>query len=142
MKFFIGLMCLGYSFLTCAAPMGVDINISNAWVRAAPPAVKMMAGYLTIANHSSKDLKLTSISSDVFGFVEVHRSYLEDGFMKMAHVGELVIKKGDKVILEPASYHLMLMAKKKPLKIGDLVKMTLYFDDSMEKTVIFEVRKQ
>jgi periplasmic copper chaperone A len=130
-----------YTTVLCANPESERISVREAWIRAAPPAAMMMAGYLEIENNSNRDLSLLSLSSDSFGLVEVHRSYKKNGMMSMEYMDKMPIKKGDKVVFQPGGYHFMLMDKKAPVKIGDEVEMTLKFSHSINKTVVFTVRR-
>ncbi len=60
-----------------------NITVQNAWIREAPPGIKIMAGYLEIENLSDKTLALMSAESTEFERIEFHLSQIEDGIAKM-----------------------------------------------------------
>lgn len=138
LKTLIALM-LGFAALSASAG-GVDIQIQNPWVLAAPPNVKVMAAYLGIKNNSGKPRILTNISSPVFGQVGIHRSVIHGDMARMEHLKELAIPPHASVVLKPGGLHLMLMDAKKPLQTGDQVPMTLTFQDGEKIAFIATVR--
>ena len=115
---------------TCVAG---DITIENAWVRSAPPMSTVMAGYMTIHNHSSKAVTLTSITSPVFESIELHSTTMHDGMMHMEGLKSLAIEGNGTVKLEPNGYHLMLNNPKQKINTGDTIHFTLNFDDQTEE---------
>lgn len=111
-----------------------EITIEDAWVRSAPPVATVLAGYMTIHNHTGKAITLTAVSSPAFGSAELHRTTLHNGMMHMEAVKELVIKEGETVKLEPNGYHLMLNNPKQKIRTGDTIPFTLKFDGQTEET--------
>ncbi len=105
-----------------------EITIENAWVRSAPPTATILAGYMTLHNHSSKTVILTSATSPAFESAELHRTTMHDGMMHMESVKRLIIKSNGTVKLEPNSYHLMLNKPKQKVTTGDTIPFTLSFD--------------
>jgi copper(I)-binding protein len=53
-----------------------------------------------------------------------------------------VISAGQSVQLKPGSYHLMLMAPKKPIAEGQKVTITLVFEKAGKRAVEFTAAKQ
>jgi len=133
LKTLIALM-LGFAALSASAD-GVDIQIQDPWVLAAPPNVKVMAAYLEIKNNGQKPRILTNIASPAFGQVGIHRSVMHGNMAHMEHLKELTIPPNASVVLKPGGLHFMLMDAKKPLLVGDQVPMTLNFQ-SGEKIVV------
>jgi len=125
---------LGFAALSAFAE-GVDIQIQNPWVLAAPPNAKVLAAYLEIKNNGEKSRILTSVSSPAFDHVGIHRSVIHENMAHMEHLNELNIPPHASVVLKPGGLHFMLMDAKKLLNIGDQVPMTLTFHGG-EKIVV------
>jgi len=119
-------LMLGFVALSASAD-GVDIQIQDPWVQAAPPNVKVLAAYLEIKNNGEKPRILTNVSSPVFDQVGIHRSVIHENMAHMEHLKELTIRPHASVVLRPGGLHFMLMDAKKPLHTGDQVPMTLTF---------------
>jgi len=119
-----------------------DILVSNAWVQAMPPSQTTTAAYMDIANNSAKEVVLVSVSSDVAGSAEIHQMSDMNGMMNMAMTSYLRIPAQIKVTLQPGGFHIMLINLKKPLNIGDIVPITLRFEDGSGIVVNAEVKQQ
>lgn len=109
------------------------ITIENAWVRSAPPVATVLAGYMTIHNHSGKAITLISVTSPAFESVALHRTTMHNGMMHMEAVKSLVIESSGMVKLEPNGYHLMLNNPKQKISSGDSIPFTLNFDGKTEE---------
>jgi len=119
-----------------------DIFISHAWVQAMPPSQISSAAYMVITNNSSKEAILVSASSDIAGAVEIHQMSEMNGMMNMAMVSNVHVPALGKVILQPGGYHIMLINLKKSVKKGDIIPMTLHFQDGSSIIVKAEARLQ
>jgi len=99
----------------------------DAWVRAMPPGMKMTAGFGTLGNPEPAAIEITAFASPSFADVSLHRTELIDGVSKMREVPTLSIAAGATVVLEPGSYHLMLMMPTGEIQPGQgvVVEMTL-----------------
>jgi len=114
------------TLISACTPTSEDIFSANgAWVREAPPNASAMAGYVTITNNSDKDRTLVFAKSKQFNAVEIHRTIVEDGVAKMRRQEDLPIPAGESLVLEPGSYHLMLMTPKSAYKADDEVTVTV-----------------
>lgn len=118
-----------------------ELTIDDAWIRAAPPGAHMLAGYVSLRNTGSEDVRLISAASDRFGLVEVHRSVEVDGVARMREVEAVEIPAGSEVHLAPGDLHLMLMRPQRDTVEGERIVMRLRFDDGTERAVQFEVRR-
>lgn len=123
-----------------ADDLSKDIIISNAWVQAMPPSQTVSAGYMTISNNSYKEIILKSASSDIAGITEIHEMSQVNGIMHMAKVPNLPIPAQGKVSLQPGGFHIMLINLKKPANNGDIVHITLHFQDGRSMTVNAQVK--
>jgi len=117
------------------------LMIHEAWVREAPPNVKMLAAYFTIMNFSGKDKEIVGASSDQFEKVEIHKSVEEGGMAKMVAQKSVTVPKQGTVNFKPGGLHLMLINPKKPLKAGDKVNITLKFDKGENLKMTADVKK-
>jgi copper(I)-binding protein len=134
------LLALG---LIAGAQAADSLTFSNAWVRATPPNAKVAGGFVEIRNAGKSVDRLVSASSDVADRVEIHEMKMAGEVMQMRHLTEgLVISAGQSVQLKPGSYHLMLMAPKKPIAEGQKVTITLVFEKAGKRAVEFTAAKQ
>ena len=138
LKILISLL-LGLVAMSVSAD-GVDIQILDPWVQAAPPSVKVLAAYLEIKNNGDKPQILINVSSPAFGQVEAHQSVMHGNMVHMEHQKELTIPPHTSVVLKPGGMHFMLMDAKKPLNVGDLVPMTLAFKNGRKSSFTATVR--
>ena len=138
LKTFISL-AFGLIALSASAD-GVDIQILDPWVQAAPPNVKVLAAYLEIKNNGDKPQILINASSPAFDQVEAHQSVMHGNMVHMEHQKELTIPPHASVVLKPGGMHFMLMDAKKPLNVGDPVPMTLTFKNGVKVAVTATVR--
>ncbi|MBI4842799.1 MAG: copper chaperone PCu(A)C [Nitrospirae bacterium] len=118
-----------------------SLEITGAWVREAPPGMKMLAAYMVLKNSSDKDITLKEVASPQFDSVEMHRTEIEDGRSRMVKQDSILVKAGSSFLLSPGGYHLMLMGPKAELKEGDSVEFRLSFSDGGELSLAAPVKK-
>lgn len=119
-----------------------DMEVSDAWVRDAPPGAPMLAAYLTLHNRGAQDRVLVEVRSRAFPHVMLHSSEVIDGVARMHQLDKLVIPAHATVTLEPGGMHLMMPTPEPPLSVGDEVEFELLFGDGSELAVQAEVRKK
>lgn len=124
-----------------AAPAAAELDISAPWVREAPPAAPVMAGYMSISNGGTAAVKVIAVSSPEFARAELHRTVVEDGIARMERVGQLEISAGERVALEPGGLHLMLFEPTQALRQGDSVTLFIHRADGMCMTLQAPVRR-
>lgn len=117
------------------------VEVTDAWIREAPPSAKMLGGFMTINNHSDKDMVLTGANSKAFKKVMLHRTMEVDGVSKMLHQHMIVIPAHSKLEFKPGSYHIMMPAPNKRLVVDDKVTVTLVFKSGKTKDVEYTVKK-
>ena len=127
-------------FMFSSAFAADNIMVHNAWVRSAPPNAKVLAAYMKIINKSDEPRALTAVSSSLFGKVQMHKTEMQDGMMKMIHQKQLHIPAGGSLTLEPGGYHLMLMNPKTVPQEGEQVNLELKFDNGLTLNVNVPVR--
>lgn len=113
-----------------------QISIETPWIRSAPPTATVLAGYMTIRNHSDTAIILTSATSPAFKTVQLHRTILRDGMMHMDQVKTVTIGAGKSLKLEPNSYHLMLNSPNQTIKTGNTIPLTLHFNGTAKQVTL------
>jgi len=125
--------------LSVAACGGGSDGIVVADVRMGQPTGPNAAVYFTASNGGDKADRLVGASTDVAASVEIHESTMaDDGTMGMQPVDALDLPAGGELTLEPGGYHLMLVDADR-LDIGDVVQVTLNWENAGEMTVDVEV---
>ena len=132
--------------LWLAAPAGAQspaspIKVEGAWARSTPPMAKTAAAYMTVVNTGGDADTLVSASTPVAGTADVHRSFEENGIMKMRPAGPLDLKPGASLKLAPGGYHLMMTDLKQPLTDGQTFPVTLVFKKAGSITATVHVQK-
>lgn len=121
---------------------GAEIEITDAWVREAPPGARMLAAFMVINNPGDKDVTLTGVDSPAFNHVMLHQSIMVDGIARMQHADDIPVPAGGALTLEPGSYHLMMPAPETRLQAGDQVEFLLHFSDDSCVRVTADVKKK
>ncbi len=123
--FFLSLLLLSIS---ACLPGDEGITIEGAWTR---PGVEgeNSAIYLHITNHDDDDYWISAESRSA-DRIELHRSTMqEDGTMKMVRQENIPLPRGERVVLEPGGLHVMLIDLDQTLEPGDMISLTLIFQD-------------
>jgi len=116
------------------------LNITQAWVREAPPTSAVNAAYMHIANPTAQEHAIIGASSPQFDVVEMHRTEIVDGMARMLPQERLVVPAKGNVSLEPNGLHLMLIQAKQPVKAGDHVEINLRLEGGGTQKLDAEVR--
>jgi hypothetical protein len=118
-------LCASIAFSAAAAAAESDrsVEIANAWVRATAPGQKTAGAYVELT--SAHNAVLVAAGSPVAAGVEMHSSSVEGGVMRMRALPRIELPAGQTVKLAPGGLHLMLVDLKQPLKVGDIVPLTL-----------------
>ena len=136
--------CLKTCLLLCGLLLQTGAYAENliaedAWVRAAPPGMTVLAAYMVLQNHGDAT-QLTAVSSPQFDSVEVHRTVITDGVASMEAVPALDLPMHGTVRLEPNGLHLMLFDPKAALAVGEKVNLELRFANGATLSVVADVR--
>ena len=124
--------------LAWAFPALADVTVKEAWVRGTIPGQKVTGAFMQLT--STADAALVDASSPSARFVEIHEMKKEGDVMKMRAIDKLALPAGRSVTLTPGGYHMMLFDLKAPLKAGDVVPLTLTFEDAAGKRSTAEVK--
>jgi len=115
----------------------VTVKVDGAWVRGTVSMQKATGAFMRLT--PSAEARLVSVSSPAAGAAEIHEMSMENDVMKMRQVDGLDLKANRSTDLKPGGFHIMLMDLKAPLKGGDMVPMTLTFEDADKKTFTQEL---
>lgn len=112
---------------TAAAYRMGGLEVADPWSRPAAASTNG-AGFMVLANRGPKADTLTAVETPVAARVDIHRSSMSGGVMRMERVGSgLALAPGASVSFAPGGGHLMLVGLKRALRAGDRVPMTLVF---------------
>lgn len=139
--------CLSTAFFAAALALNAQaadtLQITNAWVRATPPKAPVAGAFLEIRNNGKNADRLRSVSTDAAKRVEIHEMRMHGEVMQMRQITEgLPIPAGQRVVFNPGSYHLMLIAPSKAIVEGQRILMTLNFEKAGDRQMTFIVAKQ
>lgn len=129
------------ALLLLSAPAGAaELRVDDAWIKHLPASVPVRAGYMTLFNPLDRGVTIVAARSDDFASVEFHRSFMQDGMMRMEQLQLLQVDAGASLRLEPGGLHLMLMQPVNPGSPGDTRRISLEYDDGSVQELAFEVR--
>jgi hypothetical protein len=126
---------------TFAAGAADAITVVDPYVRQAPPGAMATGAFMVIRNAGAKDVKLVKADNPATKVTELHTHINDGGVMKMRPVKDIPIKAKGETALKPGGLHVMLIDMRAPMKEGDVVPITLTFDDGSSKKVDVPVKK-
>ncbi len=112
-----------------------NVVVQDPYVRLAPPNAPATGAFMVIRNNGDKDVKVLKADNPVSKVTELHTHLNEGGVMKMRPVPAIDIKAKGEAVLKPGGLHVMMIDLKSPMKEGDVVPITLTFDDGSSKKV-------
>ncbi|APW48229.1 copper chaperone PCu(A)C [Rhodoferax antarcticus] len=124
-------LTLSLILLTTAVVAQAQITITDAWVRGTVPMQQASGAFMQLS--ADKDTRLVAAKSPVANVVEIHEMVMDNNIMKMRQIPGLDIVPGRVLELKPGGYHVMLIELKQQLKGGDVVPITLVFEDTATK---------
>ncbi len=106
-----------------------SLTMTDPWVKSAEDG--MTAAFGTLVNSGDIDVTIVSAAADVTDVMELHETVQNnDGGMAMqAKDGGFVVPAGGEHELAPGGDHLMIMDLLRPVQPGEVVTITLTFDD-------------
>lgn len=136
-QMFYKTLLAGAATLLMTAPAFAEIEVHDAYARAATPTSKTGAAFMMIHNKAGEPDRLIAARSEAAARVELH-THEEDanGVMRMIHVeegfdlptdGEIAMKRGGK--------HVMLMGLTDSLEHGEMISLTLTFETAGDVVV-------
>lgn len=112
-----------------------QVVVQDPYVRLAPPNAPATGAFMVIKNAGDRDVKVLKADNAASRVTELHTHLNEGGVMKMRPVQGIDIKAKGEAVLKPGGMHIMLIDLKAPMKEGDVVPITLTFDDGSTKQV-------
>jgi copper(I)-binding protein len=123
------------------SPVAAELAVRDAWIRAAPPAAPVRAGYVVIENPDRREVVIDAVRSDAFGAIEIHEMRDVDGVMRMRRVPSLTLEPGRSVSLQPGGLHLMLFRPAVPLPPGERASIGFFAGEAEVARAEFVVRE-
>ena len=115
------------------------LKIGHPWARATVAANG--GAYLSVENTGATPDKLIRASTDIAATAELH-THIKDGeIMRMRAVQAIDIPPGQKIVLAPGGYHIMLLGLKKKLVEGERFPLTLEFEKAGKVVVDIAIDK-
>jgi periplasmic copper chaperone A len=139
------LMCIvqlhAQQLLPASSRQHGSLIIESPWVRATLGGATTAAGYLSIDNKGGED-RLLRISTSKSQRAEIHEMSIVDDIMRMRELPQgLVIPRQTRIELKSGGYHFMFIQITEPFKIGDKIRVTLYFEKAGVIDLTFDVRQ-
>lgn len=113
------------------------VAVQDPYARSASAMATTGAAFMVITNTGGAADRLIGVTSDVAEKVELH-THREDanGVMRMIHVEEgLDLPEGGEIVMERGGHHVMFMGLKEPMAQGDMIDLTLVFEQAGEVAV-------
>jgi copper(I)-binding protein len=127
--------------MQAATPMeaATHVQVTDAWIRWLPGDLPC-AGYMTLVNTGSVDRSLVAVTTAAFAEVSIHQSREDHGMSSMRAVDSIILEPQVPVRFAEGGYHLMLMRRERPIRVGETIVMTLHFAKAPPLDVTFHVR--
>lgn len=125
----------------CSSSGDGGIQVEDPWGRTSPQVAANGAFYMVLNGSDTVD-RLVAADAEICGTTELHQTFLNDGVMMMEQVeGGIEIPAGGQAFLEPGGYHVMCINKASEFKVGDVIPVTLTFENAEEQTVDAVIRE-
>lgn len=108
------------------------ISVEDAYARASSPIAKSGAAFMVINNSGDEADRLIGVRTDIARKAELH-THIDDGNgnMSMRKVeGGFVVPANGAHVLKRGGDHVMMMGLTGPLNHGDILRMTLVFEQA------------
>lgn len=134
------LACLCLAAAVAASGAEPPVQVSDPWIREAPPGAGAAAGYLEIRNASTAPATLVGASAPPFYRVEMHESIIREDMASMRRLDRVEIAPGARASFAPGGRHLMLFGRAPLPRAGDMVRMQLEFEGGAVLNIEVPVR--
>lgn len=122
--------------LACTSVLA-QVSVTDPWVRATVPQQKATGAFMQL--NSANGTRLVDARSPV-ARAEIHEMAIQDHVMRMRQISGLDLPAGQSVALKPGGYHIMFFDLKQPVKEGDVIPLTLVFEDKDKKRETLELQ--
>ena len=135
-----GALAVALHGLWACSPGRGEVDITDPWIRAAPPTATVLAGYLTISNHGDEPAVVVAVETPLAVRVELHTTVVENDVARMRRLERLEIAPGETVTLAPGGLHLMLLRPERVPAAGERVALRITLADGRSLEIEAEVR--
>ena len=119
--------------LSAAPALAQDIGIHDPYAITPTPGAPTGGAYMLIHNHASTPDRLVEARSPVAEHVMIHTHVEEDGVMRMRPAEDgLELPAGGVLLLGRGRGHVMFMGITDPFEDGDIIPLTLVFEQAGE----------
>ena len=118
------LVLLSIGFLNLAS---ANVTVEKPYIREMPPGQPVTAAFMNLHNNGAEAVQLIAVSSDSAERVEIHAHRHNNGMMRMEKIDSVSLPAGGDFVFQPGDHHLMLINLKRPLRVGDTVRLKLEF---------------
>ena len=115
-----------------------QVAITDPWVRGTVAGQRATGAFMKLT--ATGNQKLVAAASPVAKIVEIHEMTMDAGVMRMRAIPKLDLPAGKPTELKPGGYHVMLMALDRTLAEGEIVPITLTFEDASGKRQSVEIK--
>jgi copper(I)-binding protein len=115
------------------------LGVYDAWIRAAPPDSRLLAGYATLKNTGDAPIKVLTVQTDAFRQSSIHETVVDRGVSRMRELPRLDLDPGASIEMKPGGRHLMLSEPRRPIVVGDKVEMVFLLTDGTRVQTYFDV---
>lgn len=118
------------------AARAADIEVSDPFARQSQPGAPSGAIFMVLTNKGATSDRLLMATTPVAEIVQLHAHIDDGGVMRMRQIeGGILLEPGASRSLERGGDHVMLMGVTERLKDGDIIQLTLVFENAGEITV-------
>jgi periplasmic copper chaperone A len=133
-----------FAFALCAPLLAAavgTISVGDPHVGLVPPSADNAAVFMLLKNSGDTPRRLVKADSPAAKTVELHTVFTEGEVQKMRPVKDIPIAARSETLLRSGAFHVMLLGLKQPAVEGQVVPITLSFDDGSTQTLDAPVRR-
>lgn len=114
-----------------------QVTVTDPWVRATVPTQHATGAFMQLSSKTGS--RLIAVSSPL-ATTEIHEMAIEGNVMRMRQIVALDLPAGQTVALKPGGYHVMFFDLKNQIKEGDVIPLTLVFENKDKKRETLELK--
>lgn len=126
---------------TRAQTPALPLRASGAWVVAMPPGIRETSVFGTLINSSARPVVLRGATTPHAAHAMLMNTTTTGTMTGMEAAQTLTVPARGRLVLGDLGAHVMLMGLKRPLKVGETVKVTLRATDGRSLVLNATVRK-
>lgn len=114
-----------------------QVTVTDPWVRATVPTQHATGAFMQLSSKTGS--RLVAVTSPL-ATTEIHEMAIQDNVMRMRQIAGLDLPAGQTVALKPGGYHVMFFDLKSQIKEGDVIPLTLVFENKDKKRETLELK--